>query len=101
MSSGRPGTGIERAVFGDGVRDGDVAVWLDEHLRARLGSGLARVLFRSGRVAVVCGAVLADGRHVAVKVHRRGVDVGDPSRGSPTLPRGIRSTPCRPIGTPT
>jgi hypothetical protein len=45
------------------------------YLRAQLGGDLAHILFRSGRIAAVYGAALHDGRHVAVKVHRRVADL--------------------------
>ncbi|QGN32515.1 hypothetical protein [Microlunatus sp. Gsoil 973] len=41
-----------------------------------LGSSIARVRFRSGRIDVVWGVELTDGRKVAVKAHRRPVDLG-------------------------
>ena len=65
--------GIERAVFGPVGRN-DIDTWVGKHVRARLGVTMASVVFRSGRLAAVYGAVLSDGREVAVKVHRRPVD---------------------------
>jgi hypothetical protein len=56
-------SGIERAVFGAVGRD-DIDAWLSRHLRARLGGDLAHILFRSGRIAAVYGAVVSDGRQV-------------------------------------
>jgi hypothetical protein len=63
-------SGIERAVFGAVGRD-KIDAWLRRHLRSRVGIELSQIAFRSGRIAAVYGAVLSDGRHVAVKVHRR------------------------------
>jgi hypothetical protein len=74
--------GIERAVFGE-VPEAAVDAWLDRHLRARLGTGLAGVLFRSGRVSAVYGLRLDDGRDVALKVHRgTGADVDTRALGA-------------------
>jgi hypothetical protein len=67
-------SGIERAVFGAIGRD-DIDGWLSRHLRTRLGIDPSRVVFRSERIAAVYGAVLSDGRQVAVKVHRRTADL--------------------------
>lgn len=67
-------SGIERAVFGAVGRD-DIDAWLSRHLHVRLGGDLAHIIFRSGRIAAVYGAVLHDGRQVAVKVHRRVADL--------------------------
>jgi Ser/Thr protein kinase RdoA (MazF antagonist) len=67
-------SGIERAVFGAIGRD-TIDDWLRRHLQTRLGIDLARVVFRSGRIAAVYGAALSDGRQVAVKVHRRPADL--------------------------
>ena len=67
-------SGIERVLFGAVGRD-NINDWLSKHLRTRLGSDLAQVVFRSGRLAAVYGAALIDGRLVAVKVHRRPVDL--------------------------
>jgi hypothetical protein len=67
-------SGIERAVFGAVARD-DIDAWLSRHLRTRLGGDLTHILFRSGRIAAVYGAVLSDGRQVAVKVHRGVADL--------------------------
>ncbi len=65
--------GVERAVFGPISRK-DIDAWVGKHVRARLGVAISGFLFRSGRVAAVYGAVLDDGRRVAVKVHRRPVN---------------------------
>ena len=66
--------GVERAVFGPVSRN-DIDAWVEKHVRARLGVAISGFVFRSGRVAAVYGAVLGDGRSVAVKVHRRPVNV--------------------------
>jgi hypothetical protein len=67
-------SGAERAVFGPMGRD-DIDTWVGQHVRARLGAPISGFVFRSGRVAAVYGAVLDDGRRVAVKVHRGPVNV--------------------------
>lgn len=72
--SGPTVSGIERAVFGALDRDG-IDGWLEEALRRHVGSGVAEVVFRSGRISAVYGCRLHDGRHVAVKVYRGGADV--------------------------
>jgi len=65
----RVASGLEQAVFGwtDAHQIDD---WLDRHVRERLGLGVDRVLFRSGRVGAVYGLRLLDGPDVVVKVPR-------------------------------
>jgi len=65
----RTASGLEQAVFGwtDAEQVDD---WLDRHVRERLGLGVDRVLFRSGRVGAVYGLRLLDGSEVVVKVPR-------------------------------
>ncbi len=65
----RTASGLEQAVFGwtDAQQIDD---WLDRHIRERLGRGVDRVLFRSGRVGAVYGLRLLDGSEVVVKVPR-------------------------------
>lgn len=71
-------SGLEQAVFGftDARQVDD---WLDRHVRERLGLGVDRVLFRSGRVGAVYGLRLLGGSEVVVKVPR-----GHPSLGALT-----------------
>ena len=69
-----PTTGIHQAVFGE-VTEDDVTEWLDRHVRRRLATGAVEVLFRSGRLAAVCGLRLAGGERVVAKVHRSGANV--------------------------
>ncbi|NAZ75154.1 phosphotransferase [Kineococcus sp. T13] len=66
--------GVERAVFGPLAR-GEVDAWLDGHVETGLGSRIAEVLLRAGRISAVYGLRLHDGREVAVKVHRLGADL--------------------------
>lgn len=67
--------GIQRATFG-AVPPAVVDGWLGRHVRARLGTDLDAVLWRSGRVNAVFGLRLADGQHVVVKVQRGRLDAG-------------------------
>lgn len=70
-----PGSGLgppsdtERAVYGP-VTSEEMYVFLDDYARQRLGSGIARIQFRSGRIDVVWGVDLDDGRAVVLKIHR-------------------------------
>ena len=64
----------ERAIFGD-VSAAEVHAILDHYARRHLGSGIARVCFRSGRIDAVWGVELVDGRDVVVKAHRLPADV--------------------------
>ncbi len=66
-------SGIERVLFGAVSRTDDDE-WLDEHLGRHLGSGLAGVQFRAGRISAVYGVRTRDGRAVVLKVHRHGAD---------------------------
>ncbi|WP_344802555.1 aminoglycoside phosphotransferase/kinase family protein [Microlunatus ginsengisoli] len=73
-SSATPGlTDTERAVYGpasvEELRE-FLSVWAGD----RLGSPIAEVLFRAGRIDVVWGVELADGRAVVIKIHRSPVD---------------------------
>lgn len=66
-------SGTERAVFGEGtVRD--LHAFLDAWAHDRLGSRVVDVRFRAGRIDVVWGVQLQDGRAVVIKVHRLPVD---------------------------
>ncbi len=75
----RPGSDLgpvsdtERAVFGP-VTSEDIHALLDDHVRQRLGSGIARIRFRAGRIDAVWGADLDDGRAVVIKIHRPPAD---------------------------
>ena len=68
-------TDTERAVLGT-VTVGDVLSFFSAHVRARLGSPIAQVRFRAGRIDVVWGVELDDGREVVIKSHRLPVDLG-------------------------
>lgn len=67
-------TSTERYLVGDlglaGLRR-----LLDDYAQRRLGSSVAAVIFRSGRIDAVWGVRLADGREVVIKVHRPPVDL--------------------------
>lgn len=67
--------GIDRATFG-AVPSVKVNDWLRRHVRARLDTDLAEVLFRTGRVSAVYGLRLSDDSKVVVKVHRGHLDEG-------------------------
>jgi hypothetical protein len=64
----------ERAVHGE-VTLPELRAFLDSWARGRLGSGIADVRFRAGRIDAVWGVELQDGRAVVVKAHRAPVDV--------------------------
>jgi hypothetical protein len=64
----------ERALYGS-VTVPELRAFLDGWARRRLGSGLAEVRFRAGRIDVVWGAELNDGRAVVIKTHRAPVDL--------------------------
>jgi Ser/Thr protein kinase RdoA (MazF antagonist) len=68
-------TDTERAVYGP-VTPRELLSFLDTWARRRLGSGIARIVFRAGRIDVVWGVELADGRAVVIKTHRPPVDLG-------------------------
>jgi len=67
-------TGVEAAILG-AMRKQDVEPWLDEVLRRCVGTELAHVVFRSGRIDAVYGVATVDGRELVIKVHRPPVDV--------------------------
>jgi hypothetical protein len=81
-ASGPPGsepsdqaTDTERAIHGtDSVRR--VQTFLSRYTEDRLGSAVAQVRFRAGRIDAVWGLELKDGRAVVVKGHRPPADVG-------------------------
>jgi Ser/Thr protein kinase RdoA (MazF antagonist) len=66
--------GTESAVLGMSSRAA-VQRLFDGYLRQHLGSGIARIRFRSGRIDVVWGIELDDGRSVVVKASRPPVDI--------------------------
>lgn len=64
----------ERALVGDpGL--GGLRRLFDDYARRRLGSSVAAVIFRSGRIDAVWGVRLDDGREVVIKIHRPPVDL--------------------------
>jgi hypothetical protein len=69
-----PPSGTEGAIFGS-MTSKEILVFLDDHVRRQLGSGVARVRFRAGRIDAVWGVELADGRAVVIKTHRPPADV--------------------------
>ena len=64
----------ERAVYG-AVTSGELRAFLDAWVRDRLGSPIEEVRFRAGRIDVVWGVQLEDGRAVVIKTHRSPVDI--------------------------
>ena len=72
-----PSAGIsdtERAVHG-AVTVLELRKFLDSWARDRLGSAIAGVRFRAGRIDAVWGVELQDGRAVVIKAHRTPVDL--------------------------
>jgi hypothetical protein len=64
----------ERAVYG-AVTLRELRRFLDAWARDRLGSAIADVRFRAGRIDAVWGVGLQDGRAVVIKAHRTLVDL--------------------------
>ena len=64
----------ERAVHG-AVTLPELHTFLDAWARDRLGSAIADVRFRAGRINAVWGVELQDGRAVVIKAHRAPVDL--------------------------
>lgn len=64
----------ERAVHG-AVTLPELHKFLDAWARDRLGSTIADVRFRAGRIDAVWGVELQDGRAVVIKAHRTPVDL--------------------------
>ena len=62
-------SGTERAVFGS-VTSEEIGTFLDDYARKQLGSPIADIRFRAGRIDSVWGVQLADGRAVVIKTHR-------------------------------
>lgn len=69
-----PPSGTERAVFGP-LTSEEILSFLDHHVRHQLGSGIAGIRFRAGRIDTVWGVDLDDGRAVVIKTHRPPADV--------------------------
>ena len=67
-------SGTERAIYG-AVTVPDVREFLGAWIHDRLGSPIEKVRFRSGRIDVVWGVELRDGRPIVLKTHRAPVDV--------------------------
>ena len=64
----------ERAVYGS-VTSLELRAFLDAWVSDRLGSPIVKVRFRAGRIDVVWGVELEDGRAVVIKTHRSPVDL--------------------------
>src|SRR3954462_5574860 len=62
-------SGTESAIYGS-VTPLELHAFLDAWITNRLGSPIARVQFRAGRIDVVWGVELKDGRAVVIKTHR-------------------------------
>ena len=67
-------TGTERAVYGTGSVS-ELRSFLSAYAWDRLGSPIAKVRFRAGRIDAVWGVELDDGRAVVIKVHRPPADI--------------------------
>jgi hypothetical protein len=67
-------SGIESFIYGS-VEPMDLYAFHDAWTAARLGSSIARVVFRAGRIDVVWGVELQDGRDVVIKTHRPPADL--------------------------
>lgn len=67
-------TGTERAVLG-AESVAEVLTFFSAYTDDRLGSPITRIRFRSGRIDVVWGVELADGREVVIKCHRLPADL--------------------------
>ncbi len=65
---------LERAVFGQ-ERTAAIGDRLDGYLTRYLGTTIAEVRFRAGRIDAVWGVRTADGRDVVVKAHRAPADL--------------------------
>lgn len=64
----------ERAVLGN-VSVAEVQLFFSAYTLDRLGSPIAEVRFRAGRIDAVWGVELVDGREVVIKSHRLPVDL--------------------------
>ncbi|MEA3056323.1 MAG: hypothetical protein QOD30_1755 [Actinomycetota bacterium] len=67
-------SGTESAIYGS-VTPLQLHAFLDAWTSHRLGSPIARVHFRAGRIDVVWGVELEDGRAVVIKTHRPPTDM--------------------------
>ncbi len=67
-------SGTERAIHG-AITPAVLRDRLDRWVRARLGSPIRTVRFRAGRIDVVWGIELEDGRAVVIKTHRPPADL--------------------------
>ena len=67
-------TDTERAVHGTGSL-GELQSFLNAYAWDRLGSPIAKVRFRAGRIDAVWGVELDDGRAVVIKGHRPPADI--------------------------
>jgi hypothetical protein len=80
MDGATPGTELadisdtERAVYGS-VTPLELRAFLNTWAKRQLGSSIAKVRFRAGRIDVVWGVELQDGRAVVLKTHRPPVDL--------------------------
>jgi hypothetical protein len=74
FGSGHAISGTERAIYGS-VTSLALRTFLDAWARDSLGSSIVQVLFRAGRIDVVWGVELSDGRSVVIKTHRPPVDM--------------------------
>lgn len=92
-----PVSGAERAVFGQDDADA-VAGRLGRYLTRHLGTGIAEVLFRAGRIDAVWAVRTGDGRDVVVKAHRRPVDLA--ARRATTAAQRILAAAGFPCPTP-
>ena len=62
-------TGTERAILGTGSV-AEVRSFFSTYVQDRLGSPIAAVRFRAGRIDAVWGVELGDGREAVIKCHR-------------------------------
>ena len=69
-----PITDTERAVYGP-ITPVDLHAFLSRWTSDELGSPIADVRFRAGRIDVVWGVELVDGRSAVIKTHRPPVDL--------------------------
>jgi len=68
-------TDTERAILGTDSA-AQVLSFFSSYTRERLGTAIATVRFRAGRIDAVWGVQLEDGRDVVIKCHRLPVDAG-------------------------
>ncbi|WP_108251557.1 phosphotransferase [Planctomonas deserti] len=67
-------SGTEQVIFSTGDAD-QIRGVLDRYAQTRLGSGLADVIFRAGRIDAVWAVTLGDHRSVLIKAHRQPADL--------------------------